>query len=79
MWITVKYFAVLAECAQKSEEQIELKDFSIASLYQQLKEQYGFPLEFDEVRTALNTRYVEPETPLKEGDTLVFIAPVAGG
>ncbi|MEM9424047.1 MAG: MoaD/ThiS family protein [Spirochaetota bacterium] len=79
MQITVKYFAALAEHAGKSEEQIQGEALAIEPLYQELKQRYQFPLEFSEVRAAVNTRYVQPDTPLAEGDVLVFISPVAGG
>jgi molybdopterin converting factor small subunit len=36
-------------------------------------------LKLSEVRVAVNDDFVDPYTPLAEGDRVVFIPPVAGG
>ena len=79
MNIMVKYFAALAECAGKTQEERQISHRSIEQLYAELQQQYQFPYPFDRVRVAVNTSYVCEDRPLEENDTVVFITPVAGG
>lgn len=77
--ITVKYFAALAEHAHTTKETMTIDNPSIESLYTQLKNKYKFPYEFSEIKTAINTSYVDNNTVIQPHDTVVFITPVAGG
>jgi molybdopterin converting factor subunit 1 len=78
--ITVRYFALLRDLAGKSEERLEVESGAAASqLYRQLAERYAFPLALRDVRIAINDEFAPSEQPLRDGDRLVFIPPVAGG
>jgi molybdopterin converting factor small subunit len=44
-----------------------------------LRARYGFSLPCDRVRAAVDENFVAWDTPLRDGQTVVFIPPVAGG
>ncbi|HEY0868096.1 MAG TPA: MoaD/ThiS family protein [Fimbriimonas sp.] len=75
MKIKVRYFAVFRESRGRSSEEVETSSATPDGLYREL----GLPLEARLVRAAVNGEFVEMESPLKEGDEVVFIPPVAGG
>ncbi len=77
--ISLKYFAVFRELAQKNSDEVETFAEDIRSLYEEVAEKYQFTLRFDQVRIAINEQFCLPDTQVRDGDTLVFIPPVAGG
>jgi molybdopterin-guanine dinucleotide biosynthesis protein A len=77
--IRVQYFAVLREQAGRREEAIETRAHTAADLYEELKHRYGFQLSAIQLKVALNNEFSDWQTPLKQGDAVVFIPPVAGG
>lgn len=79
MHIVVRYFAVLREQAARESERISLSDTSLMSLYAGLSDKYGFSLDARRVRVAVNDEFVGWDHSIQEGDTVVFIPPVAGG
>ena len=77
--ITIEYFAMLREQAQKdSEEWIDAPD-SITEVYSQLKSKYQFTLDQTQLRVAVNNEFVEWNHKLHQNDKVTFIPPVAGG
>lgn len=79
MKINVSYYAMFREAAGQSDETIEVESPDAVALFESLKEKYNFPLCRSQVRLAVNDAFVSWETPLNEGDSIVFIPPVAGG
>lgn len=80
MRITVLYFASLADKAQQGQQQLDLADnLSLSELYTQLKQQHGFELDNSKVRVAINDEFASWDDAIKDGDTIAFIPPVAGG
>ncbi|MCB0384041.1 MAG: molybdopterin converting factor subunit 1 [Bdellovibrionales bacterium] len=77
--VSVRYFAALREQRGLSEESRQTVAETPAELYEELKAEFGFSLRRDQLRVATNSSYVEMNSPLKEGDVLTFIPPVAGG
>jgi molybdopterin-guanine dinucleotide biosynthesis protein A len=77
--ITVQYYALLREQAARREEQIVTRAESAAELYAELARRYPFTLSAEFLRVAINTEFREWPAPLADGDTVVFIPPVAGG
>jgi sulfur-carrier protein len=77
--VEVEYFAVLREHAGSSHESLATSASTLAEVYDELSARYGFPLERDVVRVAVNDEFVEWERPLGAGDRVAFIPPVAGG
>ena len=77
--ISVQYFAILREQRGVTQEKVVTSAATPAALYDELRGQYKFTLPGDRVRAAVNDAFVEPSAPLREGDRIVFIPPVAGG
>jgi molybdopterin converting factor subunit 1 len=77
--LRVQYFALLREQAGRSEEQVTTNAATPAELYAELKGRYPFKLTRDQLRVAINAEFGDWATPLAEGDSVVFIPPVAGG
>lgn len=48
-------------------------------LYDELRQEYRFPLDSARVRVAIGERYGDMDEELPDGITLTFIPPVAGG
>jgi molybdopterin converting factor subunit 1 len=77
--LTVQYFALLREQAGRREEALTTAAGTPAELYQELRQRYPFTLASEVLRVAVNSEFAEWSTPLRAGDTVVFIPPVAGG
>lgn len=77
--IKVSYYAKLREERGRSEETLVSAAVTPAALYQSLQETHGFSLRPYQLRVAVNDAFVFWDTALKDGDTVVFIPPVAGG
>jgi sulfur-carrier protein len=79
MQLHLQYFALLREQRGLRAETVETTAATPGRLYEELKAKYAFTLPGDRVRAAVNGEFVPAEAPLKTGDTVVFIPPVAGG
>ena len=78
MKVTVKYFGLVAEATDKSEEVMEFNGELTAS---ELKEQclYGLSIaDKDSVQIAVNQN-LDDKTTLKDGDEVALLPPFAGG
>lgn len=79
MKLQLQYFALLREQRGLSEETLETDAGTPDALYADLRAKHGFTLPGDRVRAAVNGEFVPGAATLKDGDTVVFIPPVAGG
>jgi molybdopterin converting factor subunit 1 len=77
--VHVQYFAILREQRGLTEEKVATSAMTPNALYEELRARHGFTLPGDRVRAAVNEEFVAGSAPLREGDRLVFIPPVAGG
>jgi molybdopterin-guanine dinucleotide biosynthesis protein A len=77
--LRIQYFAILREQAGRSEEMIDTTAATPADVYEELKQRHRFRLASTQLKVALNSEFSDWHTPLKNGDTVVFIPPVAGG
>jgi len=77
--IQVQYFAILREQRGVSAEELATTADTPAALYDELRARHGFSLPRDRIRAAVNDAFVDAATPLRDGDRVVFIPPVAGG
>lgn len=77
--LTVQYFALLREQRGLNEENLATTAPTPAALYDELRARHGFTLPRDRVRAAVNDAFVREDVPLRDGDRVVFIPPVAGG
>jgi molybdopterin converting factor subunit 1 len=79
MTLHVQYFAILREQRGLNAEQLATTATTPTALYEELRARHHFTLPADRVRAAVNDEFVAADAPLREGDRIVFIPPVAGG
>ena len=77
--ITLQYYAQLREQAQLGNEQIDTSATTLRDLYAELRARHGFSLSADVLKVAVNAQFSDWGRALQDGDTVVFIPPVAGG
>ncbi len=77
--INVQYYALLREQAGRSSERLVTTAGTPRELYDQLRQRHPFSLAPEMLRVAVNSEFGDWEQRLNEGDSVVFIPPVAGG
>ena len=77
--IKIFYFASLRERCGRSEELRGTAAGTPAQLDDELRREYGFDLQQAHLRVAVNEVFAAWDRPLADGETVVFIPPVAGG
>ncbi|HEU4780448.1 MAG TPA: NTP transferase domain-containing protein [Steroidobacteraceae bacterium] len=77
--IRVQYYALLREQAGRSDETLATRAGDARELYAELRQRYPFTLPAEMLRVAINGEFGDWSQPLKAGDAVVFIPPVAGG
>lgn len=77
--LRVQYYAILREQAGRNEETLDTTAATPAELYEELRQRHPFQLTAAQLKVALNSEFSDWQTPLRHGDTVVFIPPVAGG
>lgn len=77
--IRIEYFAILREERGQREEELDTDAATPLALFDELRTRHGFSLDPDRLKVVVNETFVEWDEPLAEGDTVVFIPPVAGG
>jgi molybdopterin converting factor subunit 1 len=77
--VLVRYFAALREQRGLDEERVATSASTAGELYEELRARHGFTLPAARLRVAVNDAFEPWATPVRSGDALVFIPPVAGG
>jgi len=77
--IKVQYYALLREQAGRSDETLVTGARTPRELYEELKARHPFSLAPEMLRVAVNAEFGEWSQTLADGDSVVFIPPVAGG
>ena len=77
--LRVQYFALFREQAGRSEEMLDTPAATPGDLYRELQTRYPFKLAREQLKVAINDEFSAWDARLKNGDTIVFIPPVAGG
>jgi molybdopterin-guanine dinucleotide biosynthesis protein A len=77
--VNVQYYALLREQAGRSGESLLTAARTPRDLYLELKERHPFSLAPEMLRVAVNSEFGDWAQPLRDGDSVVFIPPVAGG
>lgn len=77
--VHVQYFALLREQAGTTRETLATPARTPRELYDALRLRHPFTLDAELLRVAVNGEFGDWQQPLAEGDTVVFIPPVAGG
>ena len=76
--IHIEYFAILREHVGQSAEELHTDARTVGDLFAELDKRYAFP-EMGRLKVAVNEEFGEWGTSLSDGDSVVFIPPVAGG
>ncbi len=80
MDINVIYFASLADEANRQQETVKVQqNTSLTELYEQLNQKYHFSRPQADLRVAVNDYFAKWTDQINDGDSVVFITPVAGG
>ena len=79
MKINITYFAILQDERGLPSETVETAASNPADLFRELKDAHGFSLTQCRLKVALNDEFAGWDSELNEGDSVVFIPPVAGG
>ena len=77
--VYVRYYAILREQRGLEDESHLTHAGTPAALYEELRARHGFTLAGERVRAALNDEFAAPDAPLRDGDRVVFLPPMAGG
>ncbi len=77
--VNVQFYAILREQAGRSAEAVTTVARTPRELYDELKLRYRFSLAPEMLRVAVNAEFGEWSQSLADGDSVVFIPPVAGG
>jgi molybdopterin converting factor subunit 1 len=77
--VHLRYYALFREHAGRQAESLDTAAATPAELYAELAARHGFRLGLSQVRVAVNSAFGDFDTPLADGDEVVFIPPVAGG
>ena len=77
--LRILYFAAFRESAGTGEETVLSSAMTAADLYQEASRRHGIPYDPSILRVALNDVVVPWSSPVNDGDTVVFLAPFAGG
>ena len=77
--LRVQYFALLREQAGRSEETVESRAATPRELLAELRQRHPFTLPENVLKVAVNGDFAPWERPLRAGDAVAFIPPVAGG
>jgi sulfur-carrier protein len=75
----VLYYAAFREATGLSEETVRSAAPTAADLYRELSLAHGIRCATSVLRVALNDCVVPWDSPVSDGDTVVFLAPFAGG
>lgn len=76
--INIEYFAILREQAGIDAETLSTSAETPEQLFAELSARYQFP-KLQSVKVAINDEFDEMTASLSDGDSVVFIPPVAGG
>jgi molybdopterin converting factor subunit 1 len=77
--LRIHYFAILREQRGLAEEKLATTAATAAELYAELGARHGFTLAAKSLRAAVNEEFVPWTAMLRDGDSVAFIPPVAGG
>lgn len=76
--LRIEYFAILREQSGLDSEELETAAATPAELFDELCARFGFP-DASRFKVAVNEEFSDWHTELRDGDSVVFIPPVAGG
>jgi len=75
----LQYFSLIGDFTGKPSEELQSASSTPQELYTELQQLYSFDHDGSKFRVAINDEFGDWYDPLKDGDSIVFIPPVAGG
>lgn len=79
MNLKIGYYAILREQRGLSGEVVDTQATTPLDLYEELQARHRFSLRQEHLRVVVNETFAAWDTALNEGDSVVYIPPVAGG
>jgi len=79
MDVTAEYFAVFREQTGQETETLSTDASTAGELYSEMATRHGFVDSMARCKVAINGELAKWDTPLAEGDVVLFFPPVAGG
>ena len=76
--IRIEYFAALREHTGLNREEVATDAATVEALYAELDRRHRFPA-MSSLKVAVNDEFGDWQSRLADGDSVVFIPPVAGG
>ena len=77
--IEVLYFAEFREQRGLARETVSTESETAIDLYRELSEKHDLYFDTENVRAAVNDDLAPWDTPISDGDTVVFLSAFAGG
>jgi molybdopterin converting factor subunit 1 len=77
--VTAQYFAAFRDKAGRSSEALHTSATTAGALFAEVAAAHGFADSAATCKVAINDEFASWDTPLREGDTVLFFPPVAGG
>ena len=77
--IEVRYYAVFREARGRAAEAVTTRAATPRALFDELGLGAAYPAASTWVRVAVNEDFAPWDAALRDGDTVVFLAPTAGG
>ena len=79
MQISVHFYAQLREQAGTESATVSTSVSTVGALYEELKATHGFTLNASSMQAAVNDAFCAWDQPIRDGDAVTFVPPVAGG
>ena len=77
--LRMQYFAAFREAAGRGAEELRSAASTAAQLYEEVALRYGFSFDRSILRAVVNDVIVPWTAEVRDGDTVVFLSPFAGG
>lgn len=77
--LRMQYYAAFREAVGRSEEELSSAAATAAELYDEVALRHGFSFDRSILRVVVNHVIVPWTAEVHDGDTVVFLAPFAGG
>jgi len=77
--LQMQYFAAFREAAGRSAEELKSAASTAAEVYDEVALRYGFAFDRSILRAVVNDVIVPWTAEVRDGDTVVFLSPFAGG
>ena len=79
MNVEARYFAAFREQAGCAAETVSTEASTVGGLYEEIAARHGFADGIARCKVAVNDELTGWDAPVREGDTVLFFPPVAGG